>query len=222
MPILLLWLWATSTFAQGRYQAGLLPSVNVNTQLPQQWSLNTKLESRQLLASGTFGDAQPTEYRYVLTDLSTMGARKVGLNSRIAAGYLIRFRGPQISHRFIQQYSMVQRLPYFRLGHRLVTDQTLVPNQKPEYRLRYRLATELPLNGQSADPKEFYLKLSNEYLNSLEDTRYDLEIRLATLLGYTVSEHHKLELGIDYRLGSLVQSVARHSYWTSLNWYIDL
>lgn len=210
------------TLAQSTYQVGGLPSINLNYKLKNEWSSNFKIESRQLLQRGTFNGDSDKSYDYVLTDFSLIAAKKVGLNSRISVGYLFRFRDGNATHRLIQQYTVTQRLPGFRLAHRVVTDQTFSPTSVTEYRLRYRLATEIPLNGQSADPKEFYLKISNEYLNSVQNSDYDLEIRLVPLLGYAITEQHKIEVGLDYRVNSFLHQYARHSFWTSINWFIEI
>jgi len=91
-----------------------------------------------------------------------------------------------------------------------------------EFRLRYRLSAEIPLNGQSADPKEFYIKINNEYLNSIKENKYDLELRLVPLLGYAVNQNNKLEVGMDYRVRSFLFSPSRHNTWLSFNWFIEL
>lgn len=215
-------LCSTTALAQSTYQVGGLPSINFNYKLKNKWSFNFKIESRQLLQSGTFKGESDKSYEYVLTDHSVIAARKVGLNARLSGGYLLRLREGNAIHRLIQQYTVTQKLPRFRLAHRVVTDQTFSPNEATTYRLRYRLASELPLNGQAADSKEFYLKISNEYLNSLEDSEYDLEIRLVPLLGYAITEHHKIEFGLDYRVNSFLNQNTRHSFWTSINWYIEI
>jgi len=207
--------------AQSAYQAGLLPAININAKLSDQWSLNLKSESRQRLLFGITDGERVSKYSYVLTDFSFIAARKVGLSGRIAGGYLIRFFHGEIIHRSIQQYTYVQNLSGFRLAHRVVADQTFSPIEANEFRFRYRLASEIPLNGESADPKEFYLKLSNEYLNSLQDSDYDLEVRVVALMGYSLTDKQKIEFGLDYRLSSFLNQVTRHSFWTSINWYID-
>ena len=82
----------TSIVAQGTYQVGVLPSVNFNKKLANNWSLNFRVEARQLAFEGDFLGKNETNLEYVLTDFSLLAAKKVGLNSRIAGGYLIRFR----------------------------------------------------------------------------------------------------------------------------------
>lgn len=210
--------------AQGKYEVGSLPAINFNYKLQNNWSVNVKLESRQSFQTGTFNGNRERNLEYLLTDYSIIAAKKVGLSSRIAGGYLFRSRGGELVHRAIQQFTVVQRLPRFRLAHRFVADQTKRPFLPSwEYRLRYRLASELPLNGRSADPKEFYIKISNEYLNSLNKRgNYDLEVRFVPLLGYSIREKHKVELGLDYRVNSFLNNPSRHRFWASINYYIEL
>jgi len=208
--------------AQSTYQFGALPSLNLNRKLKNDWSINTKIESRQLLQSGEFNGSADKSYKYVLTDISLISAKKVGLNSRIAGGYLIRVREGELVHRFIQQYIIVQRLNGFRLAHRFLGDQTFSKNENPEFRFRYRITSEIPLNGEAVDPGEFYLKINNEYLNSFQDADYDLEIRLVPLLGYDINNNNKIELGLDYRVNSFLNNNSRHSFWISFNFFIEI
>ncbi len=201
---------------------GLLPSLNLNSKLKNDWSINTKIESRQLLQSGIINVDVDKEYQYVLTDFSLILAKKVGLNSRIAAGYLLRFEEGELIQRFIQQYAIVQRMPGFRLAHRFVSDQTFSESEKPELRLRYRITSEMPLNGESVDPGEFYLKINHEYLNSFQGLQYDLEIRLIPFIGYDLNDRFKIETGLDYRVDSFLDNNTRHSFWLSLNFFIEI
>lgn len=211
-----------SVSAQSTYQFGVLPSVNLNKKMKNNWSLNTKLESRQLFQRGEFNGTADKEYNYVLTDMSLIAAKKVGLNSRIAGGYLIRLEDGDFFHRFIQQYVIVQKLSGWRLAHRIMSDQTFSKIEKPDIRLRYRITSEIPLNGESVDPGEFYLKLNNEYINSFQANEYDLEIRLIPLLGYDITDNVKIESGLDYRVNSFLNNSTRHSYWMTFNLFIEI
>ena len=211
-----------SVSAQSTYQFGALPSLNLNKKLKNDWSLNTKLESRQLFQRGEINGTTDKEYNYVLTDLSLIAAKKVGLNSRIAGGYLIRFEEGEIFHRLIQQYVIVQKMSGWRLAHRMMSDQTFSKIEKPEVRFRYRITSEIPLNGESVDSGEFYLKLNNEYINSFQAKEYDLEIRLIPLLGYDITDNFKIESGLDYRVNSFLNNSTRHSYWMTFNLFIEI
>lgn len=204
--------------SQDRYRIGLLPQVNVNLPLATNWRLNTKVESRPLISAGEWG-SQLSDFEYRLTDLSILAARKIGPGQSISGGYLLRSLPGEFRHRLIQQYAFTQTFSAFRLGHRLVSDQTFAPTAPTIIRFRYRLSFELPFNGQSVDPAEFYLKLSHEYLNILQSRTYDLEIRGMPTLGYLISDHSKLELGLDYRIGSFLKDRTRHTGFCVVGWY---
>ena len=207
---------------QGAYQFGLLPAVNVNSKLKQGWSVNTKLESRQQLQGRAEDGRVSKTYAYLLTDLSVIVARKVGLNSRLAGGYLMRFEDGAVAHRFIQQFIQVQRLRGYRLAHRVVCDQTVSNVEETELRLRYRITSEIPLDGAALDPGEFYLKLNNEYVNSLQAAAYDLQIRLVPLLGYDLTDNFKIEAGLDYRVDGFLNNSTTQELWTTLNVFIEM
>lgn len=220
---LLFLLTTNNLLCQNSYQLGLMPSINFNKKIEKDWSLNLRIESRQVLKSGFFNEKNRVNYNYVLTDYTLIAAKKIGLNSRIAGGYLFRFLEGEVISRFIQQFTTIKRFYQFRLSHRFVTDQTFSNNGFEEFRLRYRISTEIPLNGQSADGEEFYIRLNNEYLNSLQDSQYDLEIRIVPLLGYSLSAKNKLEMGLDYRINSFVkEGISRNSFWTTINWFITI
>jgi hypothetical protein len=114
----------------------------------------------------------------------------------------------------------VQRITGFRLVHRFSTDQTFSKEEKPEFRLRYRIASEVALSGESVDPNEFYFKFNNEYLKSWQDADNDLEIHLVPLLGYNLVNNNKIEMGLDYRVNSFLDNNTRHSFWMNVNWFI--
>lgn len=209
-------------FSQSTFEVGLLPSVNVNAKLKNDWSLNFKLESRQLVQSGEIDGDVDRSFRYVLTDFGSLLVKKIGLNSRICGGYLIRLEEGVFLHRFSQQFITVQKWNNFRFAHRILLDQTFSSNEAAEFRLRYRISSELPLNGESADPGEFYFKLNNEYVNSIQGKVYDLEIRLIPMLGFGIKDNLKIETGLDYRVDSFITGNSSHSFWWATNFFIDL
>jgi len=222
-PVILFGLLIISFYlaAQDRYQVGLMPSVNFSTGMGKGWKMNLKAESRQRLLQGTFGEESESEYDYILTDFSAIASRKAGLNNSIAGGYLIRFRDTTVTHRLIQQFTVVNRFDNFRLAQRFAADQSFFEGGTMELRLRYRLSAEVPLSGQSVDPGEFYLKFNNEYLNAFYEDDYDLEIRIVPLAGYEFTDNNKLEFGLDYRLSGFVNNSGRHSFWITFNWFIS-
>ena len=215
----LLLLFGVMLVAQTTVEVGLLPTVNLNIGLQKGWEINTKWETRQLVQRSIGGENDGQGFTFLQSDQSAVLARKVGLNSKLAGGYLLRIKEDEFVHRLIQQFSIVQRLPSFRLAHRFAADQTFAPDEKVETRLRYRIGTEIALNGQSADAGEPYLKINHEYLGSWQGPDFDLEIRVVPVLGYKFNDINKLELGVDMRFDSFLEKPGRRRYWGVVAWY---
>lgn len=202
--------------AQSSFQYGIIPSINIIKKFPKNWSANFKAESRQSIYN------QKLKYDYLLTDFSLVVTKQIAANTTVGGGYLLRAEDGEFEHRTIQQISFSKKYSGFRMAHRVMTDQTFAKNSKPELRLRYRISSEIPLEGQSLDVKEFYLKINNEYLNSWQGDEYDLEIRGVALLGYSVSTVNDLEIGVDYRLDSFIDGDPRNRIWLSINFFHSL
>lgn len=212
---------AFSYKAQNTFQTGILPSFNLNKKITDSWKLNLKIESRQQLKEYDYNTDIINNYNYILTDYSVNIVRKTGFNSSISGGYLLRFRNNQVHHRFTQQYSVVKKYERFRLAHRICFDETIIPTSTI-YRGRYRITGEIPLNGYSIDNKETYLKINNEYVNSLNNSFYDLEIRIVPIIGYKISDKNKVETGFDYRINNFISSLPNHKLWFILGWYLSI
>lgn len=210
-------LLSIQVWSQAQNRVGFLPQVNLNISLGNGWKANTKLESRQI-----FADGEETGYRYERTDFAALLTRKNTAGSSWGAGYMIRFQGDDLIHRAIQQFSMVRKYEVLRIGHRFSTDQTFRPESPVEYRFRYRISSDFPLQGQSVDPGEFYLKLSNEYLGILEGGEADLEIRGLAALGWSQADYNKFEFGLDYRADALIHTSGRHNFWMYLGWFLSI
>ena len=205
--------------AQSNYQFGLLPSININKEFDNDIKLNVRIESRQELKSGLLNEPSPLDYEYVLTDFSLISAKKITANATVGLGYLMRLRDNAVFHRSIMQFIVTKNYGRFKLAHRFSADQTFSATDDTEFRLRYRIASEIPLNGQSVDPMEFYLKVNNEYLNAWQSGAYDLEIRVVPFLGFEFSDTKKVELGVDYRVNSFVSGYSSNRFWIGVNWY---
>lgn len=218
-----LWLFvATPAFSQDRYIAGTLPQVNVNFSLTKQLKLNTKLESRQIVSERKPDESGKYPFRYERTDLALVLTKKMAINSTLGGGYLLRLEDRQFVHRFIQQATLVNDLDLITVAHRLVVDETIRPDEPVVVRLRYRLGLEKALNGRQIDPKELYLKFTNEYLGIWSARQTDAEIRASLALGYNASGTTKIELGAEYRVNEFYQPSKAHQYWATLGWFISL
>ncbi|MHA4846091.1 DUF2490 domain-containing protein [Flavitalea antarctica] len=208
--------------SQENYLAGLLTQLNVNYSLPRDLKLNMKLESRQIFSEKeTFKEAS-NNYRYERTDLHFVLTKKISADNSIGGGYLIRMQEGLFIHRFIQQFTSARKLDFFTLAHRVVLDETFEKDLPTQVRLRYRLGLEKALNGRSIDPKEFYLKINNEYLGIWTNAVTDLEIRASGALGYSFRDNNKLELGFEYRINEFYTAAKEQQFWITLAWYISI
>ncbi|MBE15538.1 MAG: hypothetical protein CL867_04760 [Cytophagaceae bacterium] len=227
MPIILniksacLWIglslvcWALQ--AQNGHEFGLMPVVNLNKKLNDNYKLNVKLETRQLLYT-----QDQFMFEQELVDLAPVVTRRMGVNSRLSGGFLLRRRDRQWITRSIQQFAMVQNLNSFRLGHRFVTDQTFIPDAAVSWRFRYRLSSEFPLSGLTLDPQEFYLKANNEYLYEIQGDTRDLEIRILVFLGYNFANKNKIEVGFDNRFDTFLEGQLESISWFNVTYYISI
>lgn len=213
---------STLLYGQTLYEVGILPEVNIGKKINELWNINVEFAPRFELSKGDFKGDNDTDVFYSLLDVTTVATRTVGVDAKVGAGYLARFRDKKLIHRAIQQYSFT--VPYFgfRLGHRFRTDQTFSANQKAEFRARYRLSSDISLNGEFIDPREVYLKLGNEYVYSLQGDATDLEVRFVPTLGYFANDTNKLEIGVDYRMDSFLDATANHRFWINLGYYMSL
>ncbi|WP_299546881.1 DUF2490 domain-containing protein [Seonamhaeicola sp.] len=208
--------------SQEIYQFGLLPNISLSDELGEHWRLSSSIESRQILKEGAFHQPKNFGYQYLLTDVTTIFSKKVNNTSSYGGGYLLRLEDRRIMHRFIQQVLFKTTYRTFKLSHRFRTDQSFEHSDVPEFRFRYRLSMEFPLNGKVLNLKEFYFRLNSEGLNKFK-SGYSLETRLVPLLGYTISKKQRFEFGLDYRMGSLLsRDQTNHKFWLKFNYYCKL
>lgn len=207
---------ATSTlYAQNQPNYGILPRVNLSFNLHPKSKLVFGTESRVRLDGN--------ELNLLLADLNVLYSYRVGLQSKLNGGYLIRFRDGQTLHRLIQQFVIVRKWNVSRLSHRIVTDQTFRSQADAVLRLRYRMALESPLAGEMINKKELYLKLASEVLGILQQRKAELEFRLVPAIGFELNKKNKLELGLDYRVGDFSDSGKRKKdLWMTLSSYFNI
>lgn len=207
---------ASICFAQN--QIGLLPQINTDFKVGKGWKVNSKLEGRQLFFQNPYPEGE-SELEFERMDLELVATKSLDALHSLGGGYLIRRQDGLFIHRFIQQFSITQKLIGSRISHRIRTDQTLEKDEAVQLRLRYRFSWEKPLNGMELDPKEMYLKLNNEYLGILKDAKGNLEIRGLASLGFNLSDDTQIETGIDYRAETLINTKVVHKTFLNVGFY---
>lgn len=186
--------------------AGLFPEVSLNKKFGQRFSANAKLQSYFVLQPGEGPDYRGFESQNFI-------GYQVRTLTNLALGYQLNvFEGRPLGHRSIVQLSHVQRGRWLTLGHRLRSDQTFSADRAPRFRLRYRLGSEIPLQGQSLDPGELFIFSSIEMLGSIQGDDQSAENRLTALMGWSTLSRNKLQLGADLR------STLRDGRLTSFVW----
>lgn len=203
----------SSTFAQTNFSSGWLPKVNISTKLSDKTKWVNSIETRQIVYK------EITQFTHSLIDVSSIFSYKTDLNQSLNLGYIVRFKDGEIIHRLIQHYNFVQDFSSFKLAHRLGFEQ-FYSSEKPQYRTRYRATFQKALSGEKVDVKEWYFKLSNEYLYQFN--KEDLEVRLSPYFGFQASKTDKLEFGLDYRLGKILDNTQSNNLWFRTTWYITL
>lgn len=201
-------------FSQSNFNSGWLPKVNISTKINDKIKWVNSVEARE-----SFYSKENFEFKHKLIDLTSVFSLKTNANQSFNFGYIVRFSDKNTVHRLLQHYNFIASLDGFKLANRLGFEQFFSKNNTPQYRTRYRATIQKALSGQRVDVKEFYLKISNEYLYQFN--KEDLEVRLAPYLGYQLSKNDKLEFGLDYRLGNVFESQNKNNLWFRTTWYVS-
>ncbi|WGH74066.1 DUF2490 domain-containing protein [Tenacibaculum tangerinum] len=213
--LVLLFFFTTFMVAsQSTFVGGWLPKVNTSTKLSEKTKWVNSIEAREIIYNEDF------QFTHSLVDVSSIFSFKTDLDQSVNVGYILRFKEGETIHRTLQHFNLVQNLNGIKLGHRLGFEQFFQSQVTPQYRTRYRATFQKALSGKKVDVKEWYVKLSNEYLYQFN--KQDFEIRLAPYLGYQLSEKDKLEFGFDYRWGQVFDLIQNNSLWFRTTWYISL
>jgi hypothetical protein len=200
--VILFYIWLIPFLVSGQKfigDAAISPDLSFNIKLNDRYSINSKIESFLFFYDIGQSPDQWQNY-YDGTDIQVFITRRLNPFQRVALGYQLGTEpASNFSHRFIQQFSWVNRPGNLVLGHRLRSDQTLEQEAPLRIRLRYRTSLEIPLQGQALDPGEFFILTSAEAIGSTQQTKNDLETRFVLQGGYLVKAGNKLHWGIDFR-----------------------
>lgn len=202
--------------------AGLFPEMGLNVPLNEKLAYAAKIESQHVLFSDDAAIDKEWRYFHDRTDLQSFIEYKITSRIKGAIGYQYRFEGGGNSHRSIQQLTWLNQFRAFRLGSRVRSDQKFSITESPEYRLRYRAATDIPLQGEKLDDGEKYFLLSNEVIFAFQGGKYSIENRLVSGVGHFFNRTKKLELSIDYRTDPYFPNVNRHRIWCKISFYWNM
>lgn len=209
--------------AQGTVRLfGFFPEFQVGFKATDKLKVVGKIESQHGMAEKYEGHDADVGYFHNLTDFQGFLGTKINPFIDVAGGYQYRVNSlGDNSHRTIQQISFLQLPGTYKVGHRVRADQTFSPFEKSEYRFRYRISFELPIEGKSLDPGEFYLVFSDEIIYSYQARESGIENRIVASLGHLSKEKQKFQAGIDYRTDRFFDPDLRHRSWFKFGWYLS-
>lgn len=205
-----------------RIYAGIFPEMGLNVPLSEKLKYTAKIESQNGLFIDDAESDNEFKYFHNQTDLQSFLDYKITSRIKGAVGYQYRIEEGRNSHRSIQQIAWLNQFRTFRLGSRLRTDQKFSSSISPEYRIRYRAATDIPLQGEKLDDGEKYFLLSGEVIYALQGGESSIENRIVTGIGHFFNRTKKLELSIDYRTDPYFPNVNRHRIWCKISFYWNL
>ncbi len=127
------------------------------------------------------------------------------INSTVGGGYILGLRTLpdtsvfNIEHRALLQYGFSFYIGSARIGNRIRPEYRYFTLDDNEFRLRYKLSYDIPLNGREIDAGENYLVVSNEFLGAAANKEFSMENRIYAGIGWQMRNKRKLEAGIEYR-----------------------
>ncbi len=212
-----------AALGQGNTSIGILPNISLTKKINTQWKVNYSYSNRNLLRTKKGDNIANDEYQYILSDNTLIFSKKANVNGSFGFGYLWRLeKGEPDTHRSLIQYSFKQSFDIFKLNHRVRADQTFQQDNKVTHRFRYRISALFSIQGEKLDSKEFYVKLNHEYLSIFKPQDFDFEIRLTPLLGYVFNDKNKIEVGLDWRISSVLDKQTNQNFWLNINSYLIL
>lgn len=218
--IFLLLISFVNSFAQDQqFFSGFFPEATLTKKFKNDQKILFKIEHQNILYNNSGDQRDELQFSHYRTDLMSFYDFKLSPSKSIAFGVFHRIQEGANGNRLIQQFASVNRLRGMKLAHRLRTDQTFTKGDPVEMRLRYRVATEIPLSGRTLDPGEHYLVLSEEPIFSLQGGEFEIENRLAFSLGKLISSSQKLEWGLDFRTDKYIQEGFRTRLWVKVGYF---
>ena len=208
-------LCSSAALAQSSYKGGVQPEVKPSISFQNDWKLNGKISSRVLFFEGSKTQSITGINDYDRTELELILTKKTSSSTSWGGGYLIRNQNGDFKHRLIQQFSIDNDYGDLNLEHRFRFDETFQKGEAVDYRFRYRIGFEKPLNSKN---EKTYIFLNNEYIPSLQKDEFEMELRLLPGIGYKLNDNNKLEVGIDFRIENLFKDSHKQIYLLNLSW----
>ena len=188
-------------FGQDNFTGYFEPDIALNYKVATNYSHNFKMSQRSYVYDDDF------RFKGRQLDVSHFSKLKIRLNQSIALGLQYRFRNAfendrENELRITQQYNITFKRGNVRWGNRFRTEQRITPSSTT-HRFRYRLALDLPLNGEELDVGESYFIADTEsLLSAARGNKPEYDQRVTAQIGWLLNKETKLQTGAQYRAES--------------------
>ena len=220
--ILLLFLLSSSQlFSQFENYLRWEPSVLINFKNDTRWSYNLSIVNRDRFKT----PLNSSEYEH--HEMNLFASYIIDRKKIVTGG--IRFRHldpfddePGFENRISEQIAFINKVGSNRVVHRLRSEQRF-KNNNFDITIRYRPSFDVPLNGTTIDPDEFYFLVYNEIIWQIDnDAPSEFENRITAGLGYYFSRTLKFQADIQYRISDIgLDKVTTGTFiFTKLYWTI--
>lgn len=208
---------------------GTIPTALLKKDINDRTGISLALSSEINGIDRKIGDQRFTA-RVLNLNLESALSYDANPNLNLAGGFLFRLRDPftgtTTELRPWQQATSILRFGKYRFRNRLRAEERWAGSKLDfNLRLRYRLSTDFPLEGERLDNREFYLNLSTEALltPTIERSFYFWESRTYIGLGYQLNERQRIEPALDFRTRKVdARGNRRHILFLRLIWVTEV
>lgn len=198
------------------FGTGLYPVLSYSTDISEHFNYKAKVQNYFSVTDD--GEWNVTHNK---SDIQNFIGWKVTSQLKVAVGYQFRLaEKDKQNHRIIQEMSIKPKEDGSIFSHRIRTDQTLENGEDVAYRLRYRLSTDLPVEGDTIEQGEYFISFSEELLGGMQRSQESLENRFGLTIGKTLTNQHDIELGFSFRTEDVFTGNEAHKLWLLLGYYM--
>ncbi len=199
------------------------PGISLTKGIDSRWSYNMSLSGRQRFTE--FGEGE----RNLKTDrweIKSFGTYTLFGGKKLSLGYMYRTVDPfepesGWEHRITQQFAFITNFGGYRLGNKFRIEQRI---RSSNYltRVRYAISNDFPLQGESLDPKEFYLIGGNELVYAFNGLGEELENRFSLGIGRLIQGGQKIQFSVQSRYSDLISANQDHIIQFESVYYFSL
>lgn len=177
-------------------------SLSLNHKVNSNYKLNFLFKSRSFIY-----DNDELLIKQQQLDIGHFSTFAISLKSSISFGLMFRnrdwFEDSENEFRTTIKFNTKKIKDHLRFGHRFISEQRFFESST-SYRFRYRLAFDIPLEGEKLNIGEIYFVSATEALWSVnKKNKPILDNRWSAQIGWLQSKNTKLQFGLEYRLGEL-------------------